>query len=202
MTEKLERRDFIKQATTTAAAAAFTASSYSKVLGANDRVRLGIIGPGDRGQQLMKEFIEAPTPEFAAAADVYTRRHEEVKKFGAAIKAFKDHRSLLEQKDVDAVIIATPLHCHARHFLDTLAAGKDMYCEKTMTWSVDEADACLAASRALQRSSMMRVSTTSSIGKLASAMCRRRNCVNALLGIEVRKVPLSGPTPTPERTTP
>ena len=95
----------------------------------------------------MKEFIEAPNAEFVAAADVYTRRHEEVKKFGAAIKAFKDHRSLLEQKDVDAVIIATPLHCHARHFLDTLAAGKDMYCEKTMTWSVDEADACLAAAK-------------------------------------------------------
>lgn len=145
MTEKIERRDFIKQASTTAAAAAFSAASYSKVLGANDRVRLGIIGPGDRGQQLLKEFQQAPNAELVAAADVYTRRLEEVKKFGAGIKTFNDHRKLLEQKDVDAVIIATPLHCHARHFLDTLAAGKDMFCEKTLTWSVDEADACLAA---------------------------------------------------------
>ncbi len=141
----IERRDFLKQATTAAAAAAFTAASYDRVLGANDRVRLGIIGPGDRGQQLMREFQQAPNAEWIAAADVYTRRHEEVKKYGTAIKAFKDHRSLLDQKDVDAVIIATPLHCHARHFLDTLAAGKDMFCEKTLTWSVDEADACLAA---------------------------------------------------------
>lgn len=145
MTDKIERRDFIKQATTTAAAAAFTAASYDRVLGANDKVRLGIIGPGDRGQQLLKEFQQAPNAELVAAADVYTRRLEEVKKFGAEIKTFSDHRKLLEQKDVDAVIIATPLHCHARHFLDTLAAGKDMFCEKTLTWSVDEADACLAA---------------------------------------------------------
>ena len=145
MTDKIERRDFIKQATTTAAAAAFTAASYDRVLGANDKVRLGIIGPGDRGQQLLKEFQQAPNAELVAAADVYTRRLEEVKKFGAEIKTFNDHRKLLEQKDVDAVIIATPLHCHARHFLDTLAAGKDMFCEKTLTWSVDEADACLAA---------------------------------------------------------
>ena len=64
------------------------------------------------------------------------------------------------------------------------------------------ADACLAASRALQRSSMMRVSTTSSIGKFANDMCRRRNWVSALLGSDVKKVPLSGPTPTPDRTTP
>lgn len=147
MSEQIHRRDFIKHATTTAAAAALTASSYNKVLGANDRVRLGIIGPGDRGQQLMKEFLQAPNAEFVAAADVYTRRHEEVKKFGAAIKTFKDHRSLLEQKDVDAVIIATPLHCHARHFMDTLAAGKDMFCEKTLTWSIEEAEACLAAAK-------------------------------------------------------
>jgi predicted dehydrogenase len=54
---------------------------------------------------------------------------------------------MIELKDVDAVIVATPLHCHARHFIDTLAAGKDLYCEKTMTWSVEEAESCLAAAK-------------------------------------------------------
>src|SRR5205085_3321364 len=122
-------RDFIKQAATTATVAAFTAASYSKVLGANDRMHLGIIGPGARGQETMKYFLEAPNTEFVAAADVYTRRLDEVKRFGANIKGYGDHRQLLESKEVDAVYIATPLHCHARHFLDTLAAGKDMYCE-------------------------------------------------------------------------
>jgi predicted dehydrogenase len=143
--ENNNRRKFLVNSARGAVGAALTAASYNKVLGANDRVRLGIIGPGDRGQQLLKEFQQAPNAELVAAADVYTRRLEEVKKFGASIKGYSDHRKMLESKDVDAVIIATPLHCHARHFLDTLAAGKDMFCEKTLTWSVDEADACLAA---------------------------------------------------------
>lgn len=146
-TANQSRRKFITASTAGAVGATLTAAQWSKVLGANDRVRLGIIGPGDRGQQLMKEFINAPNAEFAAAADIYTRRHDEVKKLVPSIKTYNDHRQLLAAKDVDAVIVATPLHCHARHFLDTLAAGKDLFCEKTMTWSVDEADACLAAAK-------------------------------------------------------
>jgi predicted dehydrogenase len=142
---KIERRDFLKQATV--AGTMLTAASYTKVLGANDRVRMGIIGPGARGQEVMKHFLAAPNTEFIAAADVYKRRLDEAKKFGANIQGFGDHRRLLDLKDVDAVYVATPLHCHARHFLDTVAAGKDMYCEKTMTWSIEEAEACLAAAK-------------------------------------------------------
>jgi predicted dehydrogenase len=141
----IERRDFMKQAAT--ASLAFTAASYDKVLGANERVRLGIIGPGDRGQQLMKEFLQVPNAEFVASADIFTLRHEQAKKLAPGIQTLSDHRKLLDSKDVDAVLVATPLHCHARHFLDTLAAGKDMYCEKTMTWSIEEAEACLAAAK-------------------------------------------------------
>ncbi|MDQ3012519.1 MAG: Gfo/Idh/MocA family oxidoreductase [Acidobacteriota bacterium] len=147
MSNAIERRDFIKQAATTATIATLTASSYSKVLGANDRVRLGIIGPGARGQELMKDFVKVPNAEFTAAADVYPRRFDEAKQIAAGMQTFKDHRRLLDSKNVDAVIVATPLHCHARHFLDTLAAGKDMYCEKTMTWSIEEAETCLAAAK-------------------------------------------------------
>ncbi len=146
--QTVTRRDFVKQASATAAAGlTLPASSYSKVLGANDRVRLGIIGPGARGQELMRAFLQAPNAEFVAAADIYTRRHDEAKKIAPGVQTFSDHRKLLDSKDVDAVIVATPLHCHARHFLDTLAAGKDMYCEKTMTWSIEEADVCLAAAK-------------------------------------------------------
>src|SRR5499426_4857001 len=144
---KIERRTFITGAVAATTAATLTASSYGRVLGANDRVRLGIIGPGARGQETMKYFLEAPNAVFVAAADVYTRRLDEVKKFGANIQGYGDHRKLLESKDVDAVIVSSPLHCHARHFLDTLAAGKDMYCEKTMTWSIEQAEACLAAAQ-------------------------------------------------------
>jgi predicted dehydrogenase len=145
----MERREFLKQAA--AGAAVGLVYPSTRVLGANDRVRLGIVGPGARGQELMKEFLKVPNVEFVAVADVYTRRHEEAKQIAPAVKAFDDHRRLLDLKDVDAVIVATPLHCHARHFLDALAAGKDLYCEKTMTWSIAEADACLEAAKKSSR---------------------------------------------------
>src|SRR3989442_13132439 len=145
----IKRREFLKQA----AVGATIGMMYptGRVLGANDRVRLGIIGPGARGQELMREFLKAPNAEFVAAADVYTRRHDEAKRVATGIQTFNDHRRLLDLKDVDAVLVATPLHCHARHFLDMLAAGKDLYCEKTMTWSIPEAEACLEAARKSNR---------------------------------------------------
>src|SRR5262245_26002627 len=114
--QSVTRRDFVKQASATAAAGlSLSAASYGKILGANDRVRLGIIGPGARGQELMKEFVKIPNAEFVAVADVYTRRHDEAKTITPEIKTFSDHRKMLELKDLDAVIVATPLHCHARH---------------------------------------------------------------------------------------
>lgn len=142
--ESITRRDFVKKASSTTVAG-ISAASYSRIFGANDRVRLGIIGPGARGQETMKEFIKVA--EYVAAADIYTHRLDEVKKIAPEIKTFNDHRRLLDTKDIDAVTVSTPLHCHARHFIDTLAAGKDLYCEKTMTWSIEEAENCLAAAK-------------------------------------------------------
>jgi predicted dehydrogenase len=150
MTQKnIARREFLKQAA--AGTAIGLVYPSARILGASDRVRLGIIGPGARGQELMREFLKSPNAEFVAAADVFTRRFEEAKKLAPGLKTFDDHRRLLDLKDVDAVIVASPLHCHARHFLDTLAAGKDLYCEKTMTWSIAEAEACLEAARKSNR---------------------------------------------------
>src|SRR5438309_11324439 len=145
----IDRRRFLKQAAA-GAAIAFTYPS-GRIRGANDRVRLGIIGAGARGQELMREFLSVPNVEFVAVADVYTRRHEEAKQFASGLKSFDDHRRLLDLKDVDAVIVATPLHCHSRHFLDTLAAGKDLYSEKTMTWSIPEAETCRNAAKESNR---------------------------------------------------
>jgi predicted dehydrogenase len=139
------RRDFLVQAG--AAAAAWSVYPAARVLGASDRVRLGIIGSGARGQELIAQALKLPNVELVALADVYTRRHDEVKKTVPNVQAFQDHRRLLDMKDVDAVLVASPLHCHARHFVDTLAAGKDLYAEKTMTWSIPEAETCLAAAK-------------------------------------------------------
>jgi len=138
------RRTFLKQAAISAAMVAYPAS---KVLGANDRVRVGMIGVGDRGGDLLGEVRSVNGVEVVAMADVYSRRRDEVKNKVPGIQTFDDHRRLLDMKDVDAVIVASPLHTHARHFLDTLAAGKDLYAEKTMTWSIPEADKCLAAAK-------------------------------------------------------
>src|SRR5580704_3419401 len=139
------RRGFLKQAAL--GTAAFLAYPPSRVLGANDRIRVGMIGVGNRGQDLLEEILAVPNVQVVAMADVYRRRHDEVKKKVPGVTTFDDHRRLLDMKDVDAVIVASPLHIHNRHFLDTLAAGKDLYAEKTMTWSIPEADKCLAAAK-------------------------------------------------------
>jgi predicted dehydrogenase len=141
------RRDFVKQAALGTAALL----AYPRVLGANDRVRVGMIGVGGRGQDLLKELQQVHNAELVAIADIYTRRRDEAKHMVGGIQTFDDHRRLLEMKDLDGVIIASPLHLHARHFLDTLDAGKDLYCEKTMTWSISEAEQCLAAAKKSDR---------------------------------------------------
>ncbi len=141
------RRDFIKK---TAATAALLASSSARVLGANDRVRVGMIGVGSRGQELLKQILAVKNAEVVAVADIHSRRLDEAEHHTPGVRTFKDHRQLLGQQ-LDGVIVASPLHLHARHFLDTIAAGKDLYCEKTMTWSIAEADECLAASKKSDR---------------------------------------------------
>jgi hypothetical protein len=74
-------------------------------------------------------------------ADVYTRRHDEVRRFVPKVEAYTDHHRLLDRKDIDAVIVAKLVFLHEIHFTDTIK-GKDLYSEKTMTWSVPEAMKC------------------------------------------------------------
>ena len=145
----MKRRQFLKSAAASAAAVAVLPTHH--VLGANDRVRLGAIGFGARGQEDMREALKLTNVEFVAAADVYNRRQDEARQLAPQVKVFTDHRRLLDLKEVDAVIVASPLHCHARHFLDTISAGKDLYSEKTMTWSIGEAEACRNAGQKSDR---------------------------------------------------
>jgi predicted dehydrogenase len=139
------RRTFLKEAAL--GSAAMLAFPPPSVLGANDRVRVGMIGVGDRGGELLNQVRSVHGVEVVAMADVYSRRRDEAKSKAAGVQTFDDHRRLLDMKDLDAVIVASPLHTHARHFLDALAAGKDLYAEKTMTWSIPEAEKCLAAAK-------------------------------------------------------
>jgi len=160
------RRDFIKRSALGTAAMLLYPSS--RVLGANDRVRVGMIGVGGRGQELLKQVLGTPNAQLVAIADIYTRSRDEAKRMAPGIQTLDDHRRLLDMKDIDAVIVASPLHIHARHFLDTLAAGKDLYSEKTMTWSIAEADQCLAATKNSNRVVQIGLQHESS-GSLADA---------------------------------
>jgi len=160
------RRDFLKKAAVGAAVAA--AYPTSRVLGANDRIRVGIIGPGARGQELLRELVKLPDAQLVAAADIYTRRLEEARQMVPGVDTLNDHRRLLDRKDIDAVIVASPLHIHAHHFHDVLAAGKDLYSEKTFAWSIAEAEQCLAAAKTSGRIIQIGLQHESS-GQLADA---------------------------------
>jgi len=142
---KLDRRKFLASA---AAGAAAVTLAPSRVLGANNRVRIGIIGAGSRGQQDMRDILAVPGVEFVAIADVYSRNRDQARTIATSADTYDDPRRLLDRKDIDGVIVATPLFLHARYFLDTLASGKDLYCEKTMTWDIAEAIACKQAAEA------------------------------------------------------
>src|ERR1700728_1793998 len=143
------RRTFLQQAAL--GTAALLAYPTACVLGANERIRIGMIGVGDRGNDLLGQILSVHGVEVVAMADVYSRRRDHAKARVPGIQTVDDHRRLLDMKDIDAVIVASPLHIHTRHFLDTLAAGKDLYSEKTMAWSIPEIDKCLAATKASNR---------------------------------------------------
>jgi predicted dehydrogenase len=139
------RRTFIKQAAV--GTAALLAYPTARVLGANDRVRMAMIGAGARGQELLRQAVEIPSLQVVAVADVYNRRFDEARKIVPGVETVNDYRRVLDRNDIDGILVASPLHIHARHFMDTLAAGKDLYSEKTLTWSIPESEQCLAASK-------------------------------------------------------
>ena len=135
------RRKFIGQVASGIAGTLATSS----VLSANDRIRVGLIGAGDRGLQLVREAAACPNTEVVAFADVYTRRLDEAIKAAPAAKTYLDYKYLLDDKSIDAVLIATPQHLHAEHFIASLDAGKQVYQEKTMAFTVDHARRMRAA---------------------------------------------------------
>jgi len=115
------------------------------VLGAGDRVRVGVIGAGERGAQLAREVLACGNSQVTAFADIYARRLESVKIVAPAAGLYPDHRRLLEDREIDAVVVATPPHLHAEHALASLDAGKHVYVERTMAFTVEQAKQVRAA---------------------------------------------------------
>ena len=117
----------------------------SNVLGANDRVRLGIIGPGARGSEILRQALALENVDCVGAADVYTKRLEQAQQIAPNAKTYLDYHRMLEDKDIDAVLIATPQHLHCECFTAALDAGKHVYQEKTMAFTVEHAKKMRAA---------------------------------------------------------
>jgi predicted dehydrogenase len=141
----MQRRQFI-------GAAAASALSVGKVLGANERVRVGLIGCGGRGTFVAQEMAKVPNVEFVAACDVYEPNAAAAREwFGPACRTHGDFREVLDRKDVDVVLIATPDHWHAIPTMLACAVGKDVYVEKPLAHNVREGRAIVEAARKHQR---------------------------------------------------
>jgi predicted dehydrogenase len=147
--EKLSRRDFAKTVT---AVGVSTALSSMRVLGANDRIRVGFIGVGNRGDQVLDGFLAHQDAEVVALADLHPPYLDAAaQKIGTSPRQFKDYRRVLDLKDVDAVVIATPDHWHALQTLAAFQAGKDVYVEKPLSLCVAEGRRMVEAAQASNR---------------------------------------------------
>lgn len=137
MTYKPNRRNFL-------IAGGLTALASTKAFAANDRLRIGVIGAGGRMRDLLNAAENTGVSfEIVSVSDVYTPRRDEVKTRPSATTArtYMDYRMVLDDKSVDAVLIATPDHWHVRIATAALAAGKDVYLEKPVTHTLEEGEA-------------------------------------------------------------
>jgi predicted dehydrogenase len=147
----MERRQFIRQVAGTALASA-TALSGANVMGANERVNIGWIGCGGRGRADASFLRQVPNVNIAAVCDVYAPHAEAAQTWvGAGCRSYGDFRRLLEQRDIDAVLVATPDHWHAAITVLACQAGKDVYVEKPLSHSIREGRKMVEAARRYDR---------------------------------------------------
>lgn len=174
--DKTTRREFVtRTGIVTAGVAlgvpALNAAGYTRISGSNEKIRMGFIGVGNRGSQLLNLFMHHPDCEVAALCDVYEPyllrdrsrvdpRYLKVmpgqipvmdEKFPEPPGIYEDYRELLENKSIDAVCIATPDHWHARQVIDAIRAGKDVFVEKPLTVTLTEGRRMVTAVEASDR---------------------------------------------------
>jgi len=148
MIKSRTRRDFIKKAAVGSAAVVaggilpgFTPKSYARIIGANERLNVGVVGCGNMANAHMNALLkmkQSDNVEIASVCDVYANRLAQAKKLTSA-NAFKNYQDILEQKEIDYVLLATPEHWHYQMTLDSISAGKHIYVEKPMTHTIEQA---------------------------------------------------------------
>ncbi len=167
-TETMSRRSFM-QKSTWSASLPLIALLPASAKGANDRLAIGIIGCGSRGQNALMEeihqFSETENAAIAAVCDVWKQHRESAAQkarewYGSEVPSYVDYRELLARPDIDAVAIAAPDHWHAAMLQDAVAAGKDAYCEKPLARDMKEllrvVDAVKASGRVVQMGTQLR----------------------------------------------
>jgi predicted dehydrogenase len=152
MESELNRRQFMLRTGAGSAAAAFVLNNSAEGLEntgkapPSDRITVGTIGTGARAQELMQAIMQAPGTQIVAACDAYkgrlTRTQERTK--GSA-KIYSDYREILADKSIDVAVVATPDHWHKTMVVEALEAGKDVYCEKPLTYTVQDGNEIMAA---------------------------------------------------------
>ncbi|MEY3118102.1 MAG: hypothetical protein RIT30_34, partial [Bacteroidota bacterium] len=153
------RRSFIKNSSATLAGLGliefFPADMYANMrnkVGANDKINIGLIGLKNQGFNNIRAFLKVKDINVLAICDIddeqINKRKDDLSKLGVNnLLVYKDYRKLLENKDIDAVLIATPDHWHCLQLTDALSAGKHVYCEKPIANSIMEARAMVSATQ-------------------------------------------------------
>ena len=144
----MDRRRFLKIA---AAGAAINGIAGNQVWAQNgrpvapsDRINVGIVGPGSRGQEMMRYLLRVPGVRIGGLADVYDARFAQSREItGEETPAYADYRRLLDAPDLDVVLVATPLSFHADHMVAALQSGRHVYGEKSLGFTVDHCNRIL-----------------------------------------------------------
>jgi predicted dehydrogenase len=198
MTRDLSRREFLQRSAGVSGALVATRTFFldpesipfpSKAVAASDRVRFGIIGIGMQGSGLLTNAIQLPGVECVAACDLYDGRHTLAKEIvGSNITTTRRYQELLANKDIDCIVAAVPDHWHKQVVVDTVSAGKDIYCEKPMSHTAQEGLAMVAAAQKTARIVQIGSQRVSSVicakakEMLAQGMIGKLNLVEGSLG--------------------
>jgi len=141
VSSQISRREFVKATVTTTGAAALSSLAAARVQGANDRIQMGVIGVGGMGTGHVGGLVKRAQPDnvqVVAVCDVYQRRVSRARGICNG-DGYVDYRKVIDRSDVDAVLIATPDHWHAKIAMEAIESGKHVYVEKPMTHTVEQA---------------------------------------------------------------
>jgi predicted dehydrogenase len=196
---QLSRRSFLHSTGAAAAATALSAQSYARVIGANDRIRIGFIGAGGMGSshlEAVKQLQDQDNVIGVMVADCWKSRAERGAGVFTGAKAVQDFRHVLDSRDVDYVTIATPEHWHSTMTIAALEAGKPVYCEKPMTHTIPEGLAVVKKQKETGLPLQVGVQAMSDDSYRAAAVAIRKGVLGRVVQAQieyVRRYDVQGP---------